>query len=803
MRSLSSDLRYALRILRHAPAFSLAVIVVLALGIGANAAVFSIVNAVLLRPLPYPNSDRIVRLFHVPPQSAFPGIPRFSVSTANFYDWKASARTFDDMAVYHGAAFTLTGAGDAESVTGAQVGDGFFQILGISPLLGRVFLPSEDAPGHGHEVVLSERFWKKHFGGARDTVGRTISLDDQPYTIVGVMPARFSMLSWGGASSDVWVPAAFTAEDKMVRDDHNDQVIARLKAGVTLEQANSEMDVISKRLEREYPQANTGWGATVVPLQQLVVGDIRTPLLLLLASVGLVLLIACANVGNLLLARALGRSKEIAVRAALGAGRRRVFQQLIVESLTLSAAGGVLGLLLAKLSLSVGATLLADQVPRADEITIDTRVLVFLVAASIATGLLAGILPALRAGRADLNDALKEGGRGNATVATRTRRVLIAAEVALSVVLLTGAGLMIRSLFALQHVDGGFDPSHVITFRIVLPESRYATAARTNEFFDSALQRITALPGVQAAAAIDSLPTQGGSVQPVVLEGHAELLPRDQPIVAVRNVTPGYFRTLNVPILSGRDVAESDTSTLVVSRAAAKLLWGDVDPIGRRVTLPLESKTQLITVVGIAGDVRQDSPSEPIRPTIYVRTAETNSTYRSIAVRTTIASSSIVASATSVVHALDAELPVQHVETMTDVVNETLTAQQFTALLLGIFSAVALVLASVGIYSVLAYIVRGRRREIGIRTALGARGVDVVRLVVFEGLAPVAIGLAIGMGAALGSARLFARLVFGIGPSDPVTLALVAVTILGVSALATLVPAYRASRVDPLEALRA
>jgi putative ABC transport system permease protein len=801
MRSLASDLRYAVRILRHAPAFSGAVITVLALGIGANTAVFSIVNAVLLRPLPYDNSDRVVRLFHVPPQREFPGIRRFAVSTANFYDWKRSAQSFENMAVYHGDRFTLTGTGDAESVDGAAVGDGFFRVLQTPPLLGRVFLPSEDAPGHGHEVILSERFWKKHFGGSADAIGRTLRLDGESYTIVGVMPSHFSILSWGGAAGDIWVPAAFTAEDKMVRDNHNNQVIARLKAGVTLAQANSEMDVISKRLAREYPQANTGWGATVVPLQELVVGNIRTPLLLVLAAVGLVLLIACANVGNLMLARALGRSKEIAVRAALGAGRRRVFQQVIVESLTLAAAGGALGLLLAKLSLWAGAKLLADRVPRADELTVDAHVLLFVAAVSVLAGVVAGVLPAFRSGREDLNEALKEGGRGNSAVATRTRRVLIAAEVALSVVLLTGAGLMIRSLVALQHVDSGFDPSHVITFRIVLPQTRYP-AAQANAFFDSALQRIDALPGVQAAAAIDSLPTQGGSMQPVVLEGHGELPPRDQPEVAVRKVTPGYFRALNVPILAGRDVVESDTSALVVSRAAAKLLWGDVSPLGRRVTLPLESKTRLIAVVGVAGDVRQDSPSQPIVPTIYERTTDLDWTYRSIAVRTGVDPASITSAAIAAVHGIDPEQPVENIATMTDVVDETLTSQQFTALLLGIFAAVALVLASVGIYSVLSYIVRGRRREIGIRTALGARARDVVRLIVLEGLAPVAIGLVVGVAGALGSARLFATLVFGVGPSDPLTLAAVAAAILTVSLIATLVPAYRAARVDPLEALR-
>ncbi|MGH9410308.1 MAG: ABC transporter permease [Vicinamibacterales bacterium] len=802
MRSVAADIRYACRSLLRTPSFSLAVVVVLALGIGANTAVFSIVDAVLLRPLPYRDAGRLVRLFHVPPQSTFPGIKRFSVSPANFYDWQAAAHSFERMAIYHGRRFTLTGTSAAESVDATSVGAGFFEIVGMPPLVGRVFRPDEDAPAHGHVVMLSERFWKTHFGGAADAVGRTLRLAGESYRIVGVMPAQFTIQSWGAAASDLFVPVAFTPEERNVRDNHNDQAIARLKPGVTVQEANAEMAVISKHLAEEYPQADTGWGAEVISLQELIVGDIRMPLLMLLAAVGLVLLVACANVGNLLFARALGRRKEIAIRAALGAGRRRVFQQLLVESLVLACAGGAVGLVLAKLALSGGAKLLVDQVPRADEIALDVRVLLFVTAASIVTGIIAGVLPALRAGRTDLNESLKEGGRSDAAVGTRTRRVLIAAEIALSLVLLMGAGVMIRTLRALEHVDAGFDASNVLTLRVVLPETRY-TAAQSNAFFDAALQRVSALPGVQAASTIDSLPTQGGSVQPVVLEGHAELLPRDQPTTAIRKVTPGYFTTMHIPILAGRDVTASDISTAVVSRAAARLLWGDVNPIGRRVTLPLESKTRFITIVGICGDVRQDSPSQPIVPTIYQRTTDLNWTYRSIALRTSTPPASMAPAVVAIIHGLDPEQPVENIETMIEVVDETLTSQRFTTLLLGIFSGIALVLAAVGIYSVLAYIVRGRRREIGIRTALGARATDVVALVIVEGLAPVVAGLVVGIVGALGSSRLLSGLVFGVRPSDPLTLVVGTVAILLVSLIAMLFPAYRATRVDPVEALRA
>src|SRR6059058_2759275 len=605
LRTLAADLRYAFRVLVRTPSFLIAVVAVLAIGIGANTAIFSIVNAVLLRPLPFDEPDRLVRLFHIPPQSTFPGLKRFSVSPANFYDWKRDARLFERMAIYRFRQFALTGGSDAESVVAGAVGTDFFEVVRARPALVRVFLREEDAPDRGHVVILSDGFWKSRFGAATDVVGRTLKLDGEPYTIVGVMPARFSVTSWAASARDLWVPLAYTDEERAVRENHNAQVIARLKPGITVGQAQSEMTVISTRLEHEYPQANAGWGATVIPLQELIVGDIRVSLVMLLGAVALVLLIACANVGNLLFARGLMRRKELAIRSALGAGRGRVFQQLLVESLVLASAGGAAGLFLARVGLRAGAALLAKQVPRADEITIDVRVLLFVAGASILTGILAGALPALRAGRTDLNDALKEGGRHEGAVGVRTRRLLVVCEVALSLVLLMGAGVMLRSLLALRHVDAGYDPRNVLTMHVSLPETRYSTPAQKSAFFDQALQRIRALPGVEAAGAIDDLPAQGGSVQPIVLEGHAELLPRDQPTVEVRKITPGYLRAMRIPLLRGRDVADRDAEVMLVSRSAAALLWGDADPIGRRVTLPLQSKIVVKEIIGIVGDVKQ------------------------------------------------------------------------------------------------------------------------------------------------------------------------------------------------------
>jgi putative ABC transport system permease protein len=803
MQTLVATLRYTLRSLLRAPGYALAVVGVLALGIGANAAIFSIVNAVLLRPLPFDQPDRLVRLFHVPPQSAFPGIRRFSVSPANFYDWKAAAQSFDAMAIHRYRQFALSANDHAESVVAGAVGDGFFDVAQMRPALGRVFLPEEDAAGSGHVVILSDKFWRSHLGAASDVIGRALTLDGQAYTVVGVMPARFSVTAWGASARDLWVPIALTNEERAVRDNHNDAVIARLKAGVSIARAQAEMDAISERLEREYPQANTGWGATVVSLQELIVGDIRTTLLMLLAAVALVLLIACANVGNLVFARGLGRRKELAIRSALGAGRGRVFQELFTESLVLALAGGAAGLLVARTSLTAAGTLLKDQVPRAEEISIDARVLLFVLGASIVTSILAGALPALRVGRADLNDALKEGGRSEGAVGIRTRRLLIVCEVALSVVLLAGAGVMLRTLAALRSVDAGFDPHNVLTLHVTLPETRYSTPARVTGFYNAAIRRLRALPGVQAAAAIDNLPVQGGSVQPIVHEGQAELLPRDQPTVAVRKILPGYLLTMRVKLLRGRDFEDTDTNVMLVSRSAARLLWGDVDPIGRRVTLPLEAKGVLKQVVGIVDDVKQGELSEPAMATVYEFSHEHAWRYLSLVVRTSGPPTSIAHAATAALQGIDPDQPIQDILTMDEVIDQTLTAQRFSAFLLGLFASLALALASIGIYSVLSYIVRGRSREIGIRTALGASTSDVLKMVIAEGMTPTLVGIVTGTAAAIASAKLLQRFVFGVSASDPLTLASVAGTLALVAAIASLVPALRASRLDPLRVLRA
>jgi putative ABC transport system permease protein len=801
MRTLFADLRYAFRVMSRVPSFAVAVVSVLALGIGANTTIFSIVNAVLLRPLPFEEPERLVRIFTRTPDGR-----RFELSPGKFYDWQRDARSFEGMAMYQCCGFrelALTGTGAARTVRATAVSAGFFEVVRARPALGRVFRQEEDTPGGKHAVVLSERFWRTQFGEDPRVIGRTVKLNDEAYTIVGVMPATASVESWTGMASDVWIPLALTDEQRSVRGGHNRDGVARLKRDVALAQAQAEMDAISARLAREFPRTDgRGWGAVVIPMQEEIVGNTRTMLLMLLGAVGLVLLIACANVGNLLLTRALSRRKEIAIRSALGAGRGRVFQQLLTEALLLAGAGGALGLLLAYATLTSAATLLASQVPRAEEISIDGPVLLFAVGVSMLTGMLAGTLPAVRAGRSDLgglNGALKEGGRGDGAIGGGTRRLLIVCEVALSLVLLMGAGVMIQSLLALRHGDAGFDPDNVLTMRVRLADARYPSPAQRSSFFDAALQRIRALPGVEAAGTINDLPFASGESQTLALEGYSSH--REPATLQVRQITPGYLRAMGIPVLRGRDAVDSDAEVLLVSREAAKLYWGEDDPIGRRAALPF-SKTVLRPVVGIVGDVKQRSLAEGPTPTAYYSTREPSGRVTFV-VRTSVPSATLVQPVVAAIGAIDPEQPVFDIRTMVQVLDDKLAPQRLSALLLGVFAGVALLLAAVGIYSVLSYIVRGRSREIGIRRALGARTSDVLRLVIVEGMSPVLVGVAAGTIAALASGRVMRTLVFGVSASDPATLAAVGATLALVALMASLVPAYHASRLDPVKTLRA
>lgn len=799
MQNLLADVRYAARVLRRAPSFAVAVVGVLALGIAASTAIFSLVNAVLLRPLPFDEPEQMVRVFTVTPGDGRP----FDVSPGKFYDWQRDAHSFQSIAIYQCCSFNkfaLTGATTPREVKGMRVSAGFFDVVRARPALGRVFRPDEDTPRGKHVAVLSDRFWRTELGGDPDVIGRSVKLNDEAYTVVGVLPASASLASWRAMAAELWVPMGLDDAQRVARGNHNREGVARLRSGVTPAQAQAEMDAISRRLADEFPKTDGGgWGATVIPLQDVIVGNSRTMLLMLFGAVGLVLLIACANVGNLLFTRALSRRKEIAIRSALGAERGRVFQQLLTEALLLATAGGALGLLLTYALLGSASTLLASQVPRAEELSIDVRVLLFALGASIVTGLLAGIWPAMRASRSSLNEALSEGGRSEGAIGVRTRRLLIVCEVALSAVLLIGAGVMLQTLMALRRVDAGFDPNGVLTMAVRLPDTRYPTSAQRSSFFDAALERIRALPGVDAAGTIDDLPFVDGSSQTLALEGRE---PQRHPVaVQVRQITPGYLRAMHIPVLQGRDVATSDEEVLIVSRDAARLYWGTEDPLGRRASLPALSKTLLRRVVGIAGDVKQRNLIEASTPTVYFYTRERFGK-ATFVIRTSVPPATLTQPVVAAIHAVDAQQPVGDIRTFSELLDRQVTPQRFSALLLGVFAGAALLLAAVGIYSVLSYIVRGRSREFGIRTALGARPSDVIRLVLSEGMWPTIIGIAAGTFAAVVSAQAMKSLVFGVSASDPLTFVAVGAVLAVVGLVASLVPAYRALRLDPVKALR-
>ena len=799
MRTVLADIRYAFRGMTRTRSFAAAVITVLALGIGATTITFSIVNAVLLRPLPFEEPDRLVRIF----TRMQDGAP-FEVSPGKFHDWQRDARSFEGMAMYRLRELALTGTGTARAVNAGVVGARFFEIIRARPALGRTFRAEEITLGAHRVVILSDRFWKTALGGAPDVIGRTVNLSDEPYTVVGVMPASAPVASWAPMTSDVWIPLALSGEQRANRQNHNQQGVARLKRDVELAAARAEMDAIAARLARDFPDTDGGgWGAMVVPMRDAIVGDSRTMLLMLLGAVALVLLIACANVGNLLFTRALSRRKEIAIRAALGAERGRVFQQLLVEAVVLATVAGAAGLLLAWATLSAATSLLATSVPRANEIAIDQYVLLFVVAVSLLAGVIAGTLPALRAGRSDLTAALNEGGRGNGAIGVRTRRALIVCEVALSVVLLMGAAVIVQSLVALRGVDTGFESANVLTMDVRLAEARYRTPAERSLFFDTAVQRIRGLPGVEAAGTIDDLPFVPGSGQPLVRDGYVRGSRSGLAVVAVRRITPGYLRAMGIPVLRGRDIVENDGDVLLVSREAARLVWGGDDPIGRRGRLVLLSTTVQREVVGIVGDVKQDAPGEPSTPTVYYYSRDRDWSLATLVVRTSAPPSTFVRPVVAAIHAIDPEQPVVNMRTMEEVLDSTVTPQRFSALVLGLFAGAALLLASVGMYAVLSYIVRGRSREIGIRTALGAPAAEVLRLVILEGMRPALIGIAAGTIAALASAKVLRTLVFGISGSDPLTMAGVAATLAVVALMASLVPAYRALRLDPVKVLRA
>jgi len=802
--SLIRDVRHAIRLLLKSPGFSLTAIAILGLGIGANAAIFSVVNAVVLRPLPFPDPSRIMRVWHTPPREQFSGMATFSVSPANYLDWRAQNTAFERLAIYGFRPANLTGRGEPDALRAGAVSGEFFEVLGARALLGRTLGPGDDERDRSHVVVLGEAVWKSRFGGDFGIVGRTIQLNSEPYTVVGVLPQRLKF----PAFADMWLPLVWTAEQRAVRGNHNYLVIGRLHPDVDVRRAQAEMTTISQRLERLYPADDKGWGAVVLPLHEDMVSNVRWGLLVLLGAVGCVLLIACANLANLLLARVLGRARELAIRSAVGAGRGRIIQQLLVESTVLALAGGVVGFLAASWTTGLIVESFGRSLPRAAEVALDGRVLAFTCAIAIATGIVAGVAPAWRMTQGDAGEALKQGmGRGGSHAGERrVRNVLVTTEVALALMLLVAAGLLIRTLSQLRAVDPGIDPRNVVTMTVMLPRATYPERSDFVRFFDRAVARVRAVPGVHAASGIDSLPLAGGgSMQPVAIDGEPARPLSEQPEVAVREILAGYPGAVGMRILDGRDLGEGDREgrarVAIVSASMARRFWPNQRAIGKRLTLGLISN-DMREVVGVVSDVKINGLNETESQMVYVPATQVPTPRMSLVVRSTVPTEAITASVVAALHAVDAELPVVDIHTMDEVIGESIAQQRFAMRLLTAFAALALLLAAVGIYGVLSYTVRQRVQEIGIRMALGAARLDVVRLIVVEGLKPTLAGLGIGLLGAAALGRVLSTLVFGVTPRDAATFAAVSGVVIVVGLLSCLLPAYRATRVDPLQALR-
>jgi len=812
MTPLIQSMKFGIRLLRKSPGFACVAIFVMALGIGANTAIFSVVHAVLLEPLPFPDADRLVQIWHVPPQTSFPGMTRFAISPANFLDWQKQNNVFDQMAVYGGAGYDITGAGKPASVTGGRVSSNFFSVLGVQPLHGRIFLPEEDRPGRNHEVILSYKLWQARYASDPNVVGKSINLDGDPYVVVGVMGPKMAVPGF----AQLWTPLGLSDQEAAVRGEHNLFSIGRLKPGVTIAQAQAEMNTISHRLEKAYPEDDKGWGAVVNSMREETVGSVRPALLMMLGAVAFVLLIACANVANLILARTFARRKEIAIRSAVGASRSRVIQQLLSESLILSLCGGALGLLAARFGIELLLKFFADKLPRMGEIGLDGPVLAFTFALSIVTGILSGLLPALGMTKGNVSSALKQGlGRTDADSGSgNTRSALVVVEVALSVVLLIGAGLMIRSLWKLQTIDPGFDQRNVLTLAVMVPKHQFTDPTQESQFFDEVLQRVRALPGVESAGAVDNLPLLGGSNQPVAAEGHPLVVLSEQPEVSVRVATPGYIQAMRIPLLQGRNISTSDTAdaapVVVISQSMAKQLWPNQSPIGRHLKLSFYPDKDR-EVVGVIGDVKQtglDSAAGiatlywPLAQVTGSATSPWRSRPLSLAVRTTTPAQTLAPAVTGVINRVNKDIPVDNVMTLEDFVGLTLTQHSFNMQLLAIFGLLALVLCAIGIYSVLAYSVKRSMREIGLRIALGATLRDVGRLIIVQGMKPTLAGIGIGLIAALALGRVATSLIYGVSSRDLVTFLAVTLLLILVSFAASLIPAFRATRVDPLTVLR-
>ena len=810
MMTLVQDIRYGIRMLVKNPGFTIVAVLALTLGIGADSAIFSVVNAVLLKPLPYHESDRLVFL-----SERSQVLEGMSIAYPNFLDWREQNNSFESIGVYRRQSYNLTGVGEPERLEAGQVSADLFTVLRVNPSHGRVFTNDEDKPGAESVVVLSHALWQRRFGGDPGILGRNLTMDGRSFTVIGIMPPEFLFPS----RAEMWTPVGQLAKDPGWESRGNHPglyAMARLRPGVTVEQAREDMEIVASNLEKQYPNTNTGNRATLTPALENVVRRIRSALLVLLAAVGFVLLIACANVANLLLARATNRQKEIAIRTALGASRARIVRQLLTESLLLSFAGGALGLALAQAGVKLIVAISPNSIPRSSEIGLDLRVVAFTFAVSLLTGAIFGLAPAIQASKPDLNETLKEAGRGSTGRRHFLRSALVVSEVALTLVLLIGAGLMIRSFYHLQRVDPGFVPDNLLTFNVALPQKKYAEGPQRANFYQQLLQNIRALPGVQSAGMATGLPLGNNGWQSGFwIEGRPQPPQGQEPLTEVAFISPDYLDVMKMTLLTGRNFTEQDIkppdppntppspfnrpTVTIIDEEFARRYFADENPLGQQLTF-WRGK---VTIVGVVRRVKMEGLStDSNRVQSYYPYLQNPSGSMSIVVRTDGDPTSLANAVRQQVLAIDPDQPIYGVQTMGEIWTDSIAPERLYLMLLGTFAGVALVLAAVGIYGVMAYSVTQRTHEIGIRMALGARQGNVLGMVIRQGMTLTVVGLALGLVGAWAATRAMSSLLFGISATDPTTFALISV-VLGLVAMgACFVPARRATKVDPMIALR-
>jgi len=810
METLWQDLRYGVRTLVRKPGVTAVAVVALALGIGANTAMFSIVGTLLLRPLPFKNLDRLVMVWGTLPQSG----NRFDASPADFLDWRNEQQVFERLAAYQWWDCNLTGAGEPERVPGCLITQNFFPALGVGAWRGRTFLPEEEQPGRDNVVLLSQEFWQRRFAADPNVVGQTIALNGRNYTVVGVMSAEFE---WP-TGVEVWAPLALTNEAKRDREQHYLQIMGRIRPGLTQAHAQAEMEIITRRLAESYPRTNASRGVKLVRLPGYAADDFARPfLLILMGAVVFVLLIACANVANLQLARATSRQKEIAIRAALGATRWRVMRQLLTESLLLALMGAALGLLLAMWGVDLGKSYIPPDIVRfvagLKQAGIDGRSLGYTLLIALLTGIVSGLAPALQTSKPDLNETLKAGGRDAGAGRHPLRSVLVVAEVALALVLLVGTGLMVKGFARqLSNQKQGFDPTHLLTLNVALPESKYRTTRERVDFYERALERIKAQSGVEAAAAISHLPASNGwDHEFFSIEGRAALSPAEMPLGDFEVVSPDYFRTLRIPLVKGREFTaqdgESATPVAIISESLARRFWPERDPLGQRLRLEqLNADQAWLTIVGVIGDVKQFIFDREPRLMIYQPYAQAPSGAMnygvSLAVRASGDPLSLAKAVREQIRSVDRDQPLTQVKTMEHLIREHLAPISLSASYMAVFAAIALVLSAVGVYSVMAYSVTQRTHEIGIRMALGAQASDVLRMIVGQSFKLAFMGLAIGLPISFTLTKVMSSLLVGVIALDLSTFAGFSLLLVAVALLSGYLPARKAAQVDPMIALR-